>query len=64
MTRWRFNFELIDDDGKITSRVKAEFDDEKLGQIQTRLREFLRGCGYSVPEPVEDEVPDVDHENQ
>jgi hypothetical protein len=50
MTQWTWDYQLIDDDGHVSSHLVARFDDERLEELQARFAEFLRGCGYDVPE--------------
>jgi hypothetical protein len=57
MTQWTWDFQLIDDDGHVSSHIIARFDDERIEEIQARFAEFLRGCGYSVRD---EDRPDVE----
>lgn len=54
MMRWRWEYELMNYDGEVSSRVLVQHDDELLEEIMDRFREFLRGCGWSVPSPIYD----------
>ena len=55
MTRWTWTYQLIDDNGNVSSRLTADHDDERMEEVYARFREFLRGCGYTVPDIYDDE---------
>jgi len=62
MTHWTWTYQLIDDDGNLSSRLIADHDDERVEEIQARFVEFLRGCGFAVDhhdDPCGDELSDV-----
>lgn len=58
MTRWTWTYQLIDDDGNLSSRLIADHDDERIEEIQARFVEFLRGCGFAVDHHGEDALSD------
>jgi hypothetical protein len=69
MTKWVFTHELHTEttwgayvEKAPTSRIVAEYDDESLDEVQDRFREFLRGCGYHVPDDDEEAVYGLLHE--
>ena len=57
----KFNFRLVctilgDELGESTTI--SEFDDPILGDVQERIQEFLRGCGYYIPYSFEENNQD------